>query len=120
MTLCVANSLFTTIPEGYVGVWKYFGQIQPQLVRGAVFYNPFFGTIELVKYIEDHDRITNVKCVSKEGVDLTISEVIISNKIDEKIYEMCKALCFSNIPISTYNRKLLDIKFNTIKKKFDK
>jgi len=74
--------MFTTIPEGYVGVWKYLGQIQPRLITGACFFNPLLETIELLKYIEDHDKITNVKCVSKEGVDLMVSEVTISNRID--------------------------------------
>jgi regulator of protease activity HflC (stomatin/prohibitin superfamily) len=103
MTFYVTNSLFTTIPEGYVGVWKYLGQIQPQLVTGPIFYNPILSTIELVKYIEDHDKITNVKCVSKEGVDLIISEVIISNKIHiDSVLDTTKAY-----GVDTYDKLLV-------------
>ncbi len=76
------NGLFVTIPEGYVGVYKVLGQIQPNLIRHATIHFPIYSQIDLVKYIQDFDELNNLKCVSKEGVDIMIDKVIISNRID--------------------------------------
>lgn len=76
------NGLFVTIPEGYVGVYKVLGQIQPNLIRHATIHFPIYSQIDLVKYIQDFDELNNIKCVSKEGVDIMIDKVIISNRID--------------------------------------
>ena len=77
-----ANAIYTTIPEGYVGIYKWLGQVQPNIIKSATLFNPLFSTIELVKYIEDPDEVNNVKCVSKEGVDITIKSIQIANKIN--------------------------------------
>jgi regulator of protease activity HflC (stomatin/prohibitin superfamily) len=76
------EGVYTTIPEGYVGVYKWLGQVQPNLITSATLFNPLFSTVELVKYIEDPDEVNNVKCVSKEGVDITIKSIQIANKIN--------------------------------------
>jgi regulator of protease activity HflC (stomatin/prohibitin superfamily) len=76
------EGVYTTIPEGHVGVYKWLGQVQPNLITSATLFNPLFSTIELVKYIEDPDEVNNVKCVSKEGVDITIKSIQIANKIN--------------------------------------
>jgi len=78
------SGFFLTIPEGYVGVYKILGQIQPNLIRQATVYAPLYSSIELVKYIQDYDELNNIKCVSREGVDIMIEKVIISNRIDPK------------------------------------
>jgi len=59
-------------------------QIQPNLIRQATFYTPVYSSIDLVKYIQDFDELNNLKCVSREGVDIMIEKVIISNRIDPK------------------------------------
>jgi regulator of protease activity HflC (stomatin/prohibitin superfamily) len=76
------DGVFITVPEGYVGVYKILGQIQPKLIRQATVYLPLYSNVDLVKYIQDFDEISNLKCVSKEGVDIMIEKVIISNRID--------------------------------------
>jgi regulator of protease activity HflC (stomatin/prohibitin superfamily) len=76
------QSLFTTIPQGYVGVYYWFNQIQPNLITGPTFFMPIIGSISLVKYIEDADEVFNIKCVSKEGVDINIKSIQIANEID--------------------------------------
>ena len=81
-TISLVNALYATIPEGHVGVYKWLGQVQPTIITSATFYNPMFSTIELIKYIEDPDEVNNVKCVSKEGVDITIKSIQIANKIN--------------------------------------
>lgn len=43
---------------------------------------PVYSEVDLVKYIQDFDEISSLKCVSKEGVDIIIEKVIISNRID--------------------------------------
>ncbi len=58
------------------------GQIQPNLIRHATIHFPIYSQIDLVKYIQDFDELNNLKCVSKEGVDIMIDKVIISNRID--------------------------------------
>lgn len=70
------------MPEGYVGIYKVLGQIQPNLIRQATVFIPGYSEIELVKYIQDFDEIDNLKCVSREGVDITIQKIIISNRIE--------------------------------------
>ena len=72
LTLCLAQAqnfanFYQTIPEGFVGVSFWLGQVQPELIRQPTFYNPLFSKIELIKYIEDTDEVPNVQCVSKEG-----------------------------------------------------
>jgi len=77
-------SVYTTVPEGYIGVNYYLGQVQNDPITSFTFYNPVLSDIKLVKYIEDPDEVNNVKCVSKEGVDITIKSIQIANKINPK------------------------------------
>ena len=76
-----ALGLFTTIPEGYVGVYRIMNKIQDVLITDYTFYNPIVSDITLVKIIQDNDHVENVKCVSKEGVNLNIPNIEIANKI---------------------------------------
>ena len=80
--IVTTNALYTTIPEGYVGVYKWLGQVQDNLITEATLYNPILSSIDLIKYVEDTDEVHNVKCVSKEGVDITLKSIQIANKID--------------------------------------
>ncbi len=79
-----ANGFFTTVPEGYVGVYKVMNQIQNNLVTAFSFYNPLWTDISLVKIVQDTDHVENVKCVSKEGVNLNIPDIEIANKIKKE------------------------------------
>ncbi len=78
------NGFFTTVPEGYVGVYKVMNQIQNNLVTAFSFYNPLWTDISLVKIVQDTDHVENVKCVSKEGVNLNIPDIEIANKIKKE------------------------------------
>jgi regulator of protease activity HflC (stomatin/prohibitin superfamily) len=78
------NAIYTAIPSGHVGVKRWLGQIQPQLLTGLNFYNPLTETINLVKTIQDTDRLEQVRCVSREGVDVRFAEIGIANSIDPK------------------------------------
>lgn len=75
-------ALFTSVPSGYRGVYIWMGRIQPQLVNGTSFYNPFFSDIKHVKVIQDTDILHNVKCVSKEGVNIEVPSIEIANRIN--------------------------------------
>ncbi len=77
------RGIFTTIPEGHVGVYRVMNQIQTNLVTDFTFYNPLWTDITLVKVVQDTDHVSNVKCVSKEGVNLNIPDIEIANKINK-------------------------------------
>lgn len=76
------NAFFTTIPEGYKGVHSILGQIQPKLINSTSMYMPIYSSIQMVKYVQDTDHVLNVKCVSKEGVDVNVPDIEIANKIN--------------------------------------
>jgi regulator of protease activity HflC (stomatin/prohibitin superfamily) len=87
----IVSGFYTTVPEGYIGIYRIMGQIDNQIISKLSFYLPIYSDITLVKYIQDTDHVTNVKCVSKEGVDINIPDIEIANKIDKnKIIEMVK------------------------------
>lgn len=80
------NSLFTTCPQGHVGLYWVLQQLQKELITSATFYNPFYSYITFLKYVEDHDEVRDhdgreLTCVSKEGVTLKFSSVKIANEI---------------------------------------
>ncbi len=77
------SSFYTTIPEGHIGVYSIMGQIDEKEITKFSFYLPIWSEIKLVKYIQDTDHVTNVKCVSKEGVDINIPDIEIANKINK-------------------------------------
>lgn len=83
MVFCMLSfyGVFNTIPEGYVGVKKFMGRIQNELITEIAFSIPFIESITLVKIVQDTDYVSNVKCVSKEGVDINIPDIEIANKI---------------------------------------
>lgn len=104
---------FTTIPEGYVGIYSIMGQIQDRYITSSRFYLPFYSSIKLVKYIQDTDHVYDTKCVSKEGVDINIPDIEIANKIDKKnIVNMVKLYGFDYDtklvvkPLAQYMREL--------------
>jgi regulator of protease activity HflC (stomatin/prohibitin superfamily) len=76
------TGLFTTIPEGYVGIYRVMNKIQNDLITDFTFYNPLWSDITLVKVVQDTDHVENIKCVSKEGVNLNIPDIEIANKIN--------------------------------------
>jgi regulator of protease activity HflC (stomatin/prohibitin superfamily) len=43
---------------------------------------PIYSSIQMVKYVQDTDHVLNVKCVSKEGVDVNVPDIEIANKIN--------------------------------------
>ena len=75
-------ALFTSVPSGYRGVYRWMGAIQPGLINGTAFYNPLTSSITHVKVIQDTDILHNVKCVSKEGVNIEVPSIEIANKIN--------------------------------------
>jgi len=81
LLLVKVNSIFTRIPEGYVGVYSIMGQLQDVLVTQSAPFLPIYSDITLVKIVQDTDHVINVKCVSKEGVDINIPDIEIANKI---------------------------------------
>jgi regulator of protease activity HflC (stomatin/prohibitin superfamily) len=78
------NCIYTTIPQGYVGVYSYLNKIQDELVQDFTVYNPITSNIQLVKIIQDNDYVNNVKCISKEGIYLMIPQIEIANKIKKE------------------------------------
>jgi regulator of protease activity HflC (stomatin/prohibitin superfamily) len=78
----ISIAFFTSVPSGYRGVYIWMGRIQPQLVNGTSAYNPFFSDIKHVKVIQDTDILNNVKCVSKEGVNIEVPSIEIANRIN--------------------------------------
>lgn len=81
-TLPFAAALFTAIPSGTVGVYRWMGQIQPELYNGVTLYNPLTSSITFVQYVQDTDLVKNVRCVSKEGVNIDVPSIEIANRID--------------------------------------
>jgi len=109
----IVRGFYTTVPEGYIGIYRIMGQIDNQIISKLSFYLPIYSDITLVKYIQDTDHVTNVKCVSKEGVDINIPDIEIANKIDKnKIIEMVKQYGFDYDtklvvkPLAQYMREL--------------
>jgi regulator of protease activity HflC (stomatin/prohibitin superfamily) len=109
----IVSGFYTTVPEGYIGIYRIMGQIDNQIISKLSFYLPIYSDITLVKYIQDTDHVTNVKCVSKEGVDINIPDIEIANKIDKnKIIEMVKQYGFDYDtklvvkPLAQYMREL--------------
>ena len=83
LALCVVTEAFyTAIPSGHVGVYSWMGQIQPNLQKGVNLYNPLTSEIRHVKYIQDTDSLKNLRCVSKEGVNIEIPSIEIANRIN--------------------------------------
>ena len=80
----VVNGIYTTIPQGYVGVYSYLNKIQDELVQDFTVYYPIISNIQLVKIIQDNDYVDNVKCISKEGIYLMIPQIEIANKIKKE------------------------------------
>ena len=80
----VINGIYTTIPQGYVGVYSYLNKIQDELVQDFTVYYPIISNIQLVKIIQDNDYVDNVKCISKEGIYLMIPQIEIANKIKKE------------------------------------
>jgi len=78
------NYFYTTIPEGYVGIYYYLNKIQNELVQDFTMYNSITSNIQLVKIVQDNDYVNNVKCISKEGIYLTIPQIEIANKIKKE------------------------------------
>jgi regulator of protease activity HflC (stomatin/prohibitin superfamily) len=72
-----------TIGQGHIGVKYRFKQIQPFPLDSISFYIPGIEEIYEVKYTEDADEVYDVKCVSKEGVDILIKSIQIANQIDK-------------------------------------
>lgn len=105
LTFCWLNTthgFFTTVPEGYVGVYRVLNQIQDGLVTDFTFYNPVWTEITLVKVVQDNDQVENIKCVSKEGVNLNIPNIEIANKIKkEHVVDVVKSYGFD------YDKKLV-------------
>jgi regulator of protease activity HflC (stomatin/prohibitin superfamily) len=96
------NSIWVVVEEGHKGIWTYLGQIQDKSFTGLTFNYPFISSITEVKYIEDPDKTENVKCVSKEGVDITIKSIEIANKINpDTIIKTVKLYGFQ------YDRKIV-------------
>ena len=84
MLFNVVNCIYTTIPQGYVGVYSYLNKIQDELVEDFTVYNPITSNVQLVKIIQDNDYVDNVKCISKEGIYLMIPQIEIANKIKKE------------------------------------
>lgn len=83
LALCtVTEAFYTAIPSGHVGVYSWMGQIQPNLQKGVNLYNPLTSEIRHVKYIQDTDSLKNLRCVSKEGVNIEIPSIEIANRIN--------------------------------------
>lgn len=80
----VESVFFTRVPEGYVGIYSIMGQLQDKIIDNTSLYFPFYSEITLVKVVQDTDHVTNVKCVSKEGVDINIPDIEIANKIKKE------------------------------------
>jgi regulator of protease activity HflC (stomatin/prohibitin superfamily) len=77
-----ATGIYTAIPSGHIGVYSWMGQIQEQPQEGVVTYNPLTSSIRHVKYIQDTDKLTDVRCVSKEGVNINVPSIEIANRIE--------------------------------------
>jgi regulator of protease activity HflC (stomatin/prohibitin superfamily) len=83
LALCtVTEAFYTAIPSGHVGVYSWMGQIQPNLQKGVNLFNPLTSEIRHVKYIQDTDSLKNLRCVSKEGVNIEIPSIEIANRIN--------------------------------------
>lgn len=96
------SGFYTTVPEGYVGIYRVLNKIQDELVTDFRFYNPVWTEITLVKVVQDTDHVENVKCVSKEGVNLNIPDIEIANKINkDHVIDIVKSYGFD------YDKKLV-------------
>jgi regulator of protease activity HflC (stomatin/prohibitin superfamily) len=82
MVVSTTMAFYTSIPSGHVGVHVSWGQIDPQFYTGVQFYNPLTSHIHHVKTVQDTDISRNVRCVSKEGVNIDIPSIEIANSIN--------------------------------------
>ena len=83
--IAFVNAFYKTVPEGHVGVFLRKGVFDPKIVTGSNWYwpgFPYWQDVVSVKYIQDHDEVAKLKCVSKEGVDVYIDSIQIANRID--------------------------------------
>lgn len=117
INISLVNGMFTTVPEGYVGIYRVMGQIRDDLITQFSMYLPLYSDITLIKYIQDTDHVTNVKCVSKEGVDINIPDIEIANKINkEKVVDMVRLYGFDYDtklvvkPLAQYMRELCAVR----------
>jgi regulator of protease activity HflC (stomatin/prohibitin superfamily) len=96
------NAFITTVPEGYSGIHSILGQVQPNLVSSLTTYLPIYSSVTLVKHVQDTDHVENTKCTSIEGVDLSVPDIEIANRIDRsKLIETIKKYGFD------YDKKLV-------------
>ena len=79
--LVSAAAFYVAIPSDSVGVHVWMGQQYDELQHGVVFYNPLFSKIHVVKTEQDTDEVLNVRCVSKEGVNIEIPSIQTANRI---------------------------------------
>ena len=79
--LMSAAAFYVAIPSDSVGVHVWMGQQYDELQHGVVFYNPLFSKIHVVKTEQDTDEVLNVRCVSKEGVNIEIPSIQTANRI---------------------------------------
>jgi len=80
--VCSAQSFFTRILEGHVGVLSVMGQIQDETINQSSFYMYGYSYIYSVKFIQDRDYVLGTTCVSSEGVTATVSSIEIANEIN--------------------------------------
>jgi len=79
--LASATAIYVAIPSDSVGVHVWMGQQYDELQHGVVFYNPLFSKVHIVKTEQDTDEVLNVRCVSKEGVNIEIPSIQTANRI---------------------------------------
>ena len=77
------DALWTTIRTGFVGVPVVYGKITPPLLQaGLGFYNPFTTYIEQVEIRAQSDSVTDVECITNEGLQLSFAKIEIGNILE--------------------------------------
>ena len=78
------SAFWVQIPTGFVGVRVVFGKVTPPLLgAGLNIYNSLTTTIEIVETRAQSDSVTNVECITNEGIALLFEQIEVGNQLVE-------------------------------------
>lgn len=80
--ITTVNGIMYEISEGDVGVYRYQGKIQPNVLKpGWHFYVPLLSSIERVDVTYQTDEFNDITCRSSDGVDIVYKEIKVVNQL---------------------------------------
>ena len=81
-----------TIPEGYIGVYQTFGAMtKADKNPGLKIYNPLWTKIHNVQVTLQTDKVIDIPCGTKEGINISFNTIEVDNILDkEKAFNTIK------------------------------